>query len=296
MHFDWYQATIDAPAQTILDAAMASLDGAHEVEHIDRGGSGYKASAAIRDRRGDMMAFMLHGSKSAAPNLRGSSHHAEPIASFIREHYPVHAVSRVDVAEDMTAPDLFESLKTVMHRISTAHGLESGLSIIPDTAERGSTYYVGSDKSATRVRLYQKDFERASKGEIALAEADPDLTRLEIQCRPQKKAKQMFATKTTEEAWGASKWTQHLASVVLKLDVERLNLRPREESDLERTTAQIVHQYRKHAIKHGTVISRMEDGLVTPTFRDAIEAFTDRLREDMIREHEIRTGAYALAR
>jgi len=292
MHFDWYQATIDAPAQVILDAAMASLDGAHEVEHIDRGGSGYKASAAIRDRRGDMMAFMLHGSKSAAPNLRGSSHHAEPIASFIREHYPVHAVSRVDVAEDMTAPDLFESLKTVMQRISTAHGLESGLSIIPDTAERGSTYYVGSDKSATRVRLYQKDFERASKGEIALAEADPDLTRLEIQCRPQKKAKRMFATKTTEEAWGASKWTQHLASVVLKLDVERLNLRPREESDLERTTAQIVHQYRKHAIKHGTVISRMEDGLVMPSARDAIEAFAERLKTDMLREHEIRTGAY----
>lgn len=291
MQFDWYQATIDAPPQTIIDQVMASLDGAHDVEQLARGGSGYRHTALVRDRGQDTLATLLFGSMNAAPNLRGTSHNAVPIADLIRKHWPNHSVSRLDVAEDMTAEGLFENIEDRMRKIARGHGLESGLSFIPDCLEKGRTYRVGAPMSATMVRLYEKGLEQRGKG---VADADPNHVRLEIQARPQKTAKQRFATIEPVAVWGSSKWTQHLAQDVMALDVERLNLRPREETDLERTTAHVVHQFRQHAIKHGTVIGETEHGLVMPSARDAITLWGERLIADMIREHEARTGSTRL--
>lgn len=292
MQFDWYQATIDSPPSSIIDAAMASLDGAHDVEHLDHGGKGYKATALIRDRGQDTLATLLYRSQSASPNLKGTSHNAVPVSEMIRKHWPKHSVSRLDVAEDMTADGLFENIEDRMRRIARGHSLESGKVIIPDVCEKGRTYYVGAATSATMVRLYEKGLHERSRGN---ADADPNHVRLEIQARPQKAAKQRFATLAPAAVWGSSKWTQHLAQEVMSLDVERLHLRPREETDLERTTAHVVHQFRLHAIKHGTVIGEIEHGLVTPSARDAITLWGERLVADMIREHEQRTGASSVS-
>lgn len=290
MQFDWYQATIASPPQSIVDAAMASLDNAHDVHHLDRGGSGYRATTLIRDKGQDTIATLLHGSKSAAPNLRGTSHNAVPVSAMIRKHWPIHAVSRLDVAEDMTSEGLFERIEDRMRGIARGHGLESGLSFIPDCLEKGRTYRVGAPMSATMVRLYEKGLEQRGKG---VEDADPHHVRLEIQARPQKSAKQRFASLEPSAVWGSSKWTQVLAEHVMGLEVERLNLRPREETDLERTTAHVVQQFGQHAVKHGTVIATHEQGLVDPSERDAILMWCDRLASDMIRAAQERAARNA---
>lgn len=293
MQFDWYQATISAPHQVIIDQVMASLDGAHDVEHLDHGGKGYKGTALIRDRGQDTLATLLYASKSASPNLKGTSHNAVPVANLIRRHWPVHSVSRLDVAEDMTADGLFDNIEDRMRKIARGHSIESGKVIVPDVAAKGRTYYVGAASSATMVRLYEKGLHEIGRGN---ADADPNHVRLEIQARPQKAAKQRFATIEPASVWGSSKWTQHLAQEVMALDVQRLHLRPREETDLEMTTAHVAHQYRQHAVKHGTVIGEVEHGLVSPSVRDAITLWCERLAAEMIREHEARTGASNLPR
>lgn len=291
MQFDWYQATIDSTPASIIDAAMGSLAGAHDVEHLDHGGKGYKATALIRDRGQDTLATLLYRSASAMPNLKGTSHNAVPVSDMIRKHWPKHSVSRLDVAEDMAADGLFENIEDRMRRIARGHAIESGKVIIPDASEKGRTYYVGSPTSATMVRLYEKGLHEISRGN---ADADPHHVRLEIQARPQKAAKQRFATIAPAAVWGSSKWTQHLAQEVMALDVPRLNLRPREETDLEHTTAAVVHQYLNHAKKHGAVIGEIEHGLVSPSARDAITLWGERLIADMIRADEQRVGASAL--
>lgn len=292
MHFDWYQATIASTPQGIVDVAMASLDDAHDVDHMDRGGSGYTSTTLIRNKGRDTIATLLHGSKSAAPNLRGTSHNAVPVSAMIRKHWPKHAVSRLDVAEDMTADGLFGRIEDRMRAIALKSGLDSGLSYIPDCAEKGRTYRVGAPTSATLVRLYEKGLEQQGKG---VADADPHHVRLEIQARPQKAAKLTFATLEPAAVWGSSKWTQVLAEHVMGLDVERLILRPREETELERTTAHVVYQFGKHAVKHGTVIAEHEHGLIEPTKRDAILMWCDRLATQMIRAEEDREAALKAA-
>lgn len=287
MQFDWYQATIAAPPSTILDAAMADLPNAHEIVHEARGGAGYSNSAKILDRGGDTLAFMLHGSKTAAPNLRGTSHRAVPVSELIRRHWPDHAVSRVDVAEDMTEEGLFRRIETQMRTIARAHSIESGLAFVPDDLDKGMTYRVGAPSSATLVRLYEKGREMLSKGTCTVEDFDPHHVRIEIQCRPQKAAKKRFATLDPVEAWGSSKWTQHLAAAVMALDVERLNLRPRDATDWDRTQMHLVHQFGNHMMQGGLRLAETVDGLVDPRVEDRVDAYLARLRTDLIeRERE----------
>lgn len=290
MRFDWYQATVPQDVDLILDAAMSELPGAHDVERLDRGGKGYTAMCLIRDQERDVIGTVLHGSSSAAPNVKGTGINAEPVADLIRKHWPLHSVSRLDVAEDMTAPGLFGELSEKMRKVGKAFDMDSGLEFVPDVAEKGRTYRLGSPSSDVLVRCYEKGLELQGKG---VEDADPHHVRLEIQVRPQKAAKKRFASIAPAEVWGSSRWTKQLASTVLSLDVERVLVNPRVRSGLEATTAHVVAQYLQHAIKHGTVIGERRHGLVDMTEEEAVDYWLHKVRELMgskIRSDRIRDG------
>lgn len=68
----------------------------------------------------------------------------------------------------------------------------------PDDPAAGATYYLGSAKSNTQIRLYQKGLELMGQG----IPASPDLTRLELQWRPAKAGKDLAAKLAPRECWG----------------------------------------------------------------------------------------------
>lgn len=288
--FDWYQASIPAPPQVVVDTLASSFDDFHDVKHLDRGGSGYTESAMLRDREGDTIALVRYGGNQH-PNVQTSSFRAIAGSAAIRKHWPDHRVSRLDVACDFDGPEVYTEITTACRGIADVHRLSSGREFVPDDPEAGRTYYLGSAASNVMLRAYEKGREQRAKG---VADAPIDWTRVELQVRPQKAAKTTLATMQPEAAWGVARWTQDVGMLMLSKEAERILIDPRIESDAERTMGHVVHQYRLFALDYGTRVSEVVHGLIDPTPTEAFRAFCDRLFERMCAEHEARTGRATL--
>ena len=285
--FDWYQASIPAPPKAVVDVFLADFPEAHDVQHSDRGGNGFKASSLIRDREGDTLAIIRHGG-NPQPNVQLSSHNATPGASLIRKHWPDHRVSRADVACDFAAGEtLYDTLVDQCRVVADTRNIYSGREIRPDHPIAGRCWYLGKPTSNVMLRAYEKGLEQRAKG---VADAPEDWVRLELQVRPQKDGKSTVALLSPDQLWGSSRWSRDVAAIVLKHDADRINIDPRQEPDWKRLMAHLVHQYRASAIDIGARLATNEHGLIDPTDRDAIAMFCDHLRDDMIREHEARYG------
>lgn len=129
-----------------------------------------------------------------------------------------HQCTRVDSCHDIEAPGAFASLVERCMMVKRAHKLKgSKAGDWDDYPEDGRTLYLGATTSAVRCRLYEKgkqpEYRHLSK---------PDWTRIEVQVRPAKEAKQAYANADSLAVWGASAWTRELASVVLASELAPL--------------------------------------------------------------------------
>lgn len=275
--FDWYQATIPATAEDAEATLREGLDGCTAARSSNRGGNGYRNSVMFLDARGGELGVLLHGG-NAQPNFRASSHRAPAAARAVRRAWPVHRVTRMDVALDYTGPGVFDHLHGIAREIADRNRLKTGLMFQPDLLDRGRTYRIGSPASPVMVRLYEKGLHEAARGRNR--EPDPDWTRLEIQVRPQKAAKATFATVEPQAAWGASKWTAQLIEAVMGEEPVRLEVDPRVESEWERTQANLVQQYARHAMAGGfrALAGTDEDA----TTSNAVDAYIAILRRDLL--------------
>jgi hypothetical protein len=72
---------------------------------------------------------------------------------------------------------------------------------------------------------------------------------MEVQVRPQKEARQVYAQLSALEVWGASRWTRELAAEVLH---ERIDARPAgavwRESQRDRALRFMARQYGAHLV------------------------------------------------
>lgn len=274
MGFDWYQATVPEDFLVIVDGVMALLPGAKEIKFDEFGGNGYKGTARFIDASGDTISTLLFNSKSAAPNLRGTGKHSAPIAKLVRELWPEHTVSRLDVCEDLSEAGFFEKTVKTLKSIASEHKIESGRSFIPDIAEKGSTYYLGAPKSQTMIRCYEKGKELLAKGECTPEEYDPNHVRVEIQCRPKTRdAKSKFASIEPDAVWGVSAWSQNAADQVLGLKVPRVKIRENEKSDLDQANEHLTFQWSRHIFEMGTRLALINDGNVDPSAEEIVQAW-----------------------
>lgn len=278
MKFDWYQATIPEASDIATDALRSGLPGCKDVRTCDKGGNGYLNSVVFLDSRGGELGRMMTGG-NAHPNFRSTSHRAPAAARLIRDVWPVHRVTRMDVALDYTGEGVFDHLHGIAHAVAERNRLKTGLMLQPDLLERGRTYRIGSPTSPVMVRLYEKGLhESQTRGR----DEDPDWTRLELQVRPQKAAKAVFASVEPAAAWGASRWTSQLIEAVMGEEPARIDVNPRQESEWERTQASLVQQYGRHALAGGFRAAGGPDREVTT--EAAIEAYLAILRQDLV-EH-----------
>jgi len=84
-----------------------------------------------------------------------------------------------------------------------------------DFPERGRTLYLGSKNSPSMARLYEKGLQK-EYAHLAM----PNWSRLELQVRPQKDAREHYSSISAIDVWGASRWTRELAAVALKEHVD----------------------------------------------------------------------------
>lgn len=108
------------------------------------------------------------------------------------------SLSRADVAYDISQEGLFEDLYE-MSCVMCEGNKKIKKPDIVGKLETGLTFYIGSKKSAVTIKVYQKDLERANKGEINFCDADRNLVRIEITFRPHSTLKKAFFLLTPQQ-------------------------------------------------------------------------------------------------
>ena len=248
--FDWYQATFPvSPSTTGPEHSKAVIEALADelkpacVRHVDKGLHGYLGRTFFVDPRGGNTLMILHGG-NPSPNVTASSHRSEQFAEVARRLFPAHNVTRVDVAMDFEEPGAWDRSVDICRAVMIDSNMNSGRMILPDCVQKGATYYMGSVKSPVSARLYQKGYEQLKR--FPDCPVQPDWVRLELQIRPEKKAKEEFAHVSRDALWGASKWSAKVIEKFTGWAPSRINAAPKTESEWERTQRHLVHQYAGH--------------------------------------------------
>lgn len=216
--FDAYTATTAAISRADL-IAIVHQDG-DSVEQGLQGHHRFDFRDSLRDKEGNHFASVYHGGKTHGERvmLDVKGYRTTDAVRDIRKAIPGHRCTRMDSRMDFDAPGVFEKLlQPLMHIVDRKKLYSKPDGDWRNHPELGRTQYVGSPKSAVRVRLYEKGKEPGYRQQCRW-----DWARLEVQVRPKKEARDVFAIASPLEAWGAAEWTRELAGELLRQQVEPL--------------------------------------------------------------------------
>lgn len=243
--FDWYQATVRAPVDDVLEA-FGSASGRVGLTH-GRGHHGY-AHSTILERSDGFKATLWHGGSHEYAHAVLTSESAHPGAEVIRASFPEHFVTRVDVCEDFGDEGAFDRILGEVLTVAKDHRVKVDTRGDHLLTFKGRTVYLGAPSSACRNRLYDKAAELRAKfaaDPVKLAQVPEHLARLEAQVRPKTQlARQMFATIEPAAVMGSSAWLRDLWHRVAGLDVEPVHVEKAwRQSNDERAWAYLLAHY-----------------------------------------------------
>jgi hypothetical protein len=245
--FDWYQATVPKPVDDVLEA-LAGLSHGLQISHA-RGHHGYAHAALLGNEREGTVATVWHGGSHEYPHAVVTGEWAQPGAELIRAAFPVHMVSRMDVREDFGGEGTYDRLQGELLSVARVNRLQVSCAGDHLLTREGRTVYLGSPKSAFRLRMYDKAAELRARlarpSDAALLGYPAHLTRLEAQLRMQRPAAKLAAaTMEPVQALGCSAWMRQVWKAVAQLDLEPVQLgklwRP---ADDERAYTYLLAQY-----------------------------------------------------
>jgi hypothetical protein len=195
------------------------------------------------------VAKVWHGGCHPYPHIVLSGDPTQPGVELIRATYPDHKVTRADACEDFDRP-VFDPIQSAMLQAAKQHRVKVDTRGDHLLTKEGRTVYLGSVKSACRMRLYDKAAELRSKfakDPIRLAEVPEHLVRLEAQVRPATdQAKRLFAQIEPSEVMGCSAWQREVWRLVMGLEVDPVEVRrPWRQADDDRAYAYMLAQYGK---------------------------------------------------
>lgn len=264
MRFDWYQATIEAPAKDVL-SAIGKLG--HELRAADGLARRYRyeQGAAVHHHERGVVAHVFMGGNGGKPHAYASSDATDEFVALVRQEWPdSHLVTRMDAAQDFNEQGAYERLRKVAKRVAREHRLKFAKVEDELDATAGRTQYVGSTSSDYRARLYEKGWEQVGKL-LALYKGHrispdsivtitntstgedvrpADWVRLELQARPkEEEARRLAAVATPEQAWTFTDWSQRLAREAMALELERFYMRTRKVSKDEEALRWMCQQY-----------------------------------------------------
>nr|CRY96430.1 hypothetical protein [uncultured prokaryote] len=169
------------------------------------------------------------------PNVVGSGESAQVLANVVREHFPLHRVSRLDSCEDYYHDDAYDYLRKVALKIGKDHKVQCREIVKPlQDSDDGRTLYLGSQTSAVSMRIYEKGKQ---------LQTDSQWVRAELQVRPQKEQKSLMAALNATEVWGLSKWSHQMCVQLGKRDLKRVDAKVFQQSDHERAYRWMLKQY-----------------------------------------------------
>jgi hypothetical protein len=256
--FDWYQATVRAPVDDLLEA-LGSASERVALTH-GRGHHGYAHSTVLEAAEG-LRATVWHGGSHAYPHAVLTSDSAQPGAELIRASFPDHFVTRADACEDFGDAGAFDRILPELLAVAKGHRVKVDTRGDHLLTLEGRTVYLGAPSSACRQRLYDKAAELRAKyaaDPVKLAQVPEHLARLEAQVRPQTLlSRQMFSTIEPMAVMGSSAWLREVWQRVAGLQLEPVHVsKPWRQADDERAYAYMLAQYgallERRAVDHGS--------------------------------------------
>ncbi len=220
--FDAYTATTTrATPFDLVD--LLRRDG----DTVEDGLSGYhffEERIVLKDDGGNNVITVNYGGKTHGDRVmvEAKGYRTSDAVQDLRKAGIGHRCTRADSRIDFDAPGVFDALLKPVKAVKRKHGLkgEKG-GDWEDFPQDGRTQYLGSTASEVRARLYE-----AGKCPDRLHLNKPDLTRLELQVRPQGAAKDLYSVASPLEVWGACAWSRDLVAEVLAAQVAPLQAVP----------------------------------------------------------------------
>lgn len=230
--FDWYSASFQ-PSGSLCGDFLPLTD---ESPRAARPRMGFDTAFELR-REGSTIARVMAGRRHDWAYVEASGQDAEPVAALLRLGDIPHAVARVDACTDVishTAYQQFErTLMTVLPPRVTRTRFEQ-----TKHGRTASTLYLGSRKSESFARLYEK-------GKESPETYHADTVRIEVQSRPKGPGRKAWAaTATPHEIMSLPRWSDALLDLVSMGRLPTIAPQKR-QSDLDRALAVMGAQYRK---------------------------------------------------
>lgn len=237
MKCDWYQASVpDVHPEVIMGALKASDYYGEWVE--SKASKGYDVGAQFIV--GDHVKFRInHGGQNEqfGANVTGSGGDAPQLMQVLREHFPMHRVSRFDSCEDYHHKEAYDYLRTIALKIATEHDVKAREIVKPlPGSDDGRTLYLGAPTSAITARIYEKGKQLG---------VGTEWVRAELQVRPQKLLKDACARISAEDVWGLARWSLAMASELGKTEIQRVDVQIYQPSDDDRAYRWMLKQYGK---------------------------------------------------
>lgn len=244
--FDWYQATIRAPVDDVLEALAGGAERSG-LAHA-KGHHGYAHATVLEERGGGFKATVWHGGSHEYPHVLLTGEAAQPGAELIRAAFPEHFVTRADAREDFADAGAFDRILPELLEVAKGHRVKVDTRGDHLLTLEGRTVYLGAPSSACRQRLYDKAAELRAKfaaDPVKLAEVPEHLARLEAQVRPQTlEARRAFATIEPLAVMGSSAWLREVWRRVAGLELEPVQVgKPWRQADDDRAYAYLLAQY-----------------------------------------------------
>lgn len=254
MKCDWYAATVPDDYQTVMGVLSNNLGG--EWVKKPRGLNGYTTQFHLVDEFGLNATLLAGGNNGSNPHVFASGDSAIYFSKLVKESWPEHVVTRVDVAQDLYEPGLYSRLSQKIVDVAKHRKIQrlEYKGFANDGRESGNTLYLGSPTSPTRLRFYEKgkqlEQEYAKKG-LAVPSGHKDFVRLEIQYRPPKQMRENVAKMSFSDIWGVSHFTKDVAKMLLDLDIEKVYIDPKKSPTDEQAIYWLLRQYSPLANRHG---------------------------------------------
>ena len=234
-NFDYYAASIPAKPEAVDRAITAAFPDADRSR--GKGKNGY-TDMTIWSTGKETNAKLLHGgNRDAWPHAWASGDRAPRFAEMVRQQFPVHRVTRADIAEDFDDPTAFDKLTNAGCRVADRLGIK--VTHVGDyhRAQAGRTMNFGSRKTGSVIRVYEKGKQLPLAGR-------PDWTRCELEAHPVDNQRLASAIIEPDAFYGLRAWTQAAAEELLDLEIVRLLQTPPTPTDDERSYAWMLKQYR----------------------------------------------------
>lgn len=242
--FDWYQATVPAPLNCLLEV-LGGLDDDFTLAH-GRGHHGFAHETRIEGHQGTL-AKVWHGGTHEYPHAVLTGEMAQPGAELIRVHWPGHKVSRLDACEDFADP-VFDQIQAAMLDVANRRKIKVDTRGDHLLTKIGRTLMLGANSSHTRVRLYDKAAELRSKfaaDPVKLLAVPEHLVRFEAQVRPQTPASKLaFASIEPMDVMGSAQWLREVWASVAGIHAAPVQVgKGWRQADDERAYAYLLAQY-----------------------------------------------------